>query len=400
MLVFRKRAHTVGQVPLAALIVFVALFVITAGLSYVFYQQSSKKQLELDSAIQAREAAQDQLKQTNDRMAELQGLFGWEDWNAARRLLAAEDPQKLQYDLPADVTHGTLNNTRELAQFLLQVRHDYLAAWQAVKEAFDSESEARRAAEIAREQAIIEREAQLQQQREQLEIQIKSLQTDLAELKEIHNDLNEKYVDEIAEKDKLADLYASLQKQAEEQQNQIHALEDKLAERAIFAKAAELEPDGEILNLDQQLGFAYINLGRNENVQPGWRFKVVRKTPRGYEAIGDAEVRRVEEKVSRVAVRAYNARVPVVKGDSVANPAYDPKKSIMFAFAGKLDVFTIDEAKKLTQIYGAKVADALSPYVDYLVIGRDPGDAEDQARRYGIAVMAQEQFLDYVGAKF
>ena len=41
MPVFRKRASGVGQVPLAALIVFIALFVITAALSYVFYQQMS-----------------------------------------------------------------------------------------------------------------------------------------------------------------------------------------------------------------------------------------------------------------------------------------------------------------------------------------------------------------------
>jgi len=400
MRAFHRRASGVGQVPLAALIVFIVLFLIAAGLSYVFYQQMSKRQAERDQAQQELKKAQEQTKNAQAQMKELQELFGWANWNAAKQLLAAERPLELPYDLPADLTHGTLGSVRDLTMFLLQVRHDYVEAWQEAKAAFDQESDLRRTAEANRDLAIVEREAQLKQQRAQLEIQIGSLQTDLTELKQIHDDLNDRHVKEIAEKDRLADLSASLQRTADDQEEKIRVLEDKLAKRAIFAKAAELEPDGEILSLDQQLGFAYINLGKKENVQPGWRFKVVRKSSSGYEAIGEAEVRRAEENVSRVAIRSYDVRVPVVKGDMVANPAYDPKRTIMFAFAGTLDAFTTKEAQDLAKIYGANVADTLSPYVDYLVIGKDPGDAMDEARRYGVAIMAQEQFFDYVGGKY
>jgi hypothetical protein len=469
MPVFRKRASGVGQVPLAALIVFIALFVITGALSYVFYQQMSKRRAELQSAEQARDTARAERDAMEKSYLEIQKLLGWEDpsvpgqllkkvedqraeliapleqqmmeemakalsempeglegvpeeaqqmlqamqqqiasgelrgpegFNILRQLLGAEQPLTLSYVLPDRLTHATFRHLMDLTYFLIDLRDSYLKAWQATKEAFDKESVLRRQAEIARDFAIMEREAQLQEQRKVLEIQIEELRRNLSELKEIHDDLSGKYVDEIAEKDKLADLSASLQETVKAQEDTILALETKLAKRAIFAKAAELEPDGEILNLDQQLGFAYINLGRDENVQPGWRFKVVRKTPRGYDAIGEAEVRRVEEKVSRIAVRADSLRVPVVKGDFIANPAYDPKKTIMFAFAGKLDAFTIKQAQELAEIYGAKVADTLSAYVDYLVIGKDPGEAMEQARRYGVAIMTQEQFLDYVGSKF
>ncbi len=325
---------------------------------------------------------------------------GTEGVAALKQLLGAEAPLSFPYQLPAPFSHGKFANLRELTYFLLDLRERYLKVWQEAKGALDKQSEARRVAETARQFEILERENQVQQVRGQLGLEIDQLKEQLAAIQSIHDGLNEKFAQEIAEKDRLAAEVSELQGTLEEKEATILDLEDKLATRAIFAKVAELEPDGKILSVDAQLGFGFINLGQRSNVQPGWRFRVVRRTTKGYEAIGEAMVRRVEEEISRVNLRVDNPRVPVVEGDFVANAAYDPKKTITLAFAGSLEAFTIEQASELVRQYGAQTADSLTPYVDYVVIGKEPGDALNDARRYGVAVMTEAQFLDYIGGSF
>ena len=58
---------------------------------------------------------------------------------------------------------------------------------------------------------------------------------------------------------------------------------------------------------------------------------------------------------------------------------------------------TRDEAKKLIEDAGGKVAGSVSKKTDYVVVGEDPGSKADDARRLKVPVLDEEQFLKLVG---
>ena len=102
MRVFHKRGRSVGQVPLAALIVFIALFVITAALSYIFYQQMSKMRAGRDSAYAQQEDAQRRLIEMEKSYLEIQKLLGWEDPSVPTQLLEQVEKQRPQLMAPLE----------------------------------------------------------------------------------------------------------------------------------------------------------------------------------------------------------------------------------------------------------------------------------------------------------
>ncbi len=65
-----------------------------------------------------------------------------------------------------------------------------------------------------------------------------------------------------------------------------------------------------------------------------------------------------------------------------------------FVFTGALASMTRDEAKARLKALGAKATDSISKKTDYVVAGRSPGSKLDKARRLGLAILDEEQFLE------
>ncbi|MEN8236423.1 MAG: NAD-dependent DNA ligase LigA [Pseudomonadota bacterium] len=65
-------------------------------------------------------------------------------------------------------------------------------------------------------------------------------------------------------------------------------------------------------------------------------------------------------------------------------------------FTGKLTAFSRAEAKSRAENLGAKVASAVSPKTDYLVVGEKPGSKAKKAQELGIPVLSEQEWLKVI----
>ena len=98
--------------------------------------------------------------------------------------------------------------------------------------------------------------------------------------------------------------------------------------------------------------------------------------------------RRLVERLLEAGIRPEPERMPASSGP----------------FAGKTLVFTgalalpRGEAKALAEAAGGRVSDSVSRKTDFLVAGAEAGSKLDTARRLGVAVLTEEEFLQRVKA--
>ena len=78
-------------------------------------------------------------------------------------------------------------------------------------------------------------------------------------------------------------------------------------------------------------------------------------------------------------------------------PEKGPLAGKTFLFTGRLSGMTRQEAKRLVESLGGKVASSVSRKVDYVVVGEDPGSKLDRARALGITTLSEEEFKELVG---
>jgi DNA ligase (NAD+) len=63
-----------------------------------------------------------------------------------------------------------------------------------------------------------------------------------------------------------------------------------------------------------------------------------------------------------------------------------------FVFTGALSGFTREEARRLVEKKGGRVASQVSRKVDYVVVGENPGEKLPQAQKLGIPTLTEEEF--------
>jgi hypothetical protein len=146
--------------------------------------------------------------------------------------------------------------------------------------------------------------------------------------------------------------------------------------------------DGVVLSVDADGREASISLGRRDHVVLGMTFEVYNagatirpnadgEYPRGKASV---EVTRVEDASSRARVIRINRGTPLIEGDQLVNPVYDPNKTYRFVVFGNFDtnndgLATAREAEQIRgfiQDWGGKIQDDIDGDTDFLVLGQPP----------------------------
>ncbi|MEM7622260.1 MAG: hypothetical protein AAF235_03565 [Planctomycetota bacterium] len=147
--------------------------------------------------------------------------------------------------------------------------------------------------------------------------------------------------------------------------------------------------DGEVVSIDPITGDAIISLGRGDKVSIGLTFSVygdvsgLRVDPAtGEYREGKAvlEVTRINDRNARARVIRESRLNPVVAGDIIANPLYDPSKVYTFVVYGEFDTNrdgnpTDRERARVEALinqWGGRVVDAIQGDVDFVVLGERP----------------------------
>ncbi len=72
-------------------------------------------------------------------------------------------------------------------------------------------------------------------------------------------------------------------------------------------------------------------------------------------------------------------------------------KGLVFVFTGALKSMTRHEAEELVKSEGGSVASSVSKKVNYVVVGEKPGSKLEKAKRLGVKIINEEEFLKLIG---
>jgi len=195
-----------------------------------------------------------------------------------------------------------------------------------------------------------------------------------------------------------------------------------LKKKTLRSLGANARPDGEVVHADPSLGWAWIDLGRRNGLRRNTVFQVYNFVKGGLQKIkGVIVVRHVDEDMSQCQILddvtvehpVTHERVtvpdpedPIVKGDLVRTPLFDPHEQKVFVFLGdspQNDYYTLSELRTKLEEFGARVDRAVSIETDFVILLG--GSEEDQALQeqiarastFGVEFMVESDLLDYMG---
>ncbi|HET6204789.1 MAG TPA: hypothetical protein VFI25_18500 [Planctomycetota bacterium] len=217
---------------------------------------------------------------------------------------------------------------------------------------------------------------------------------EIQRLRKSLDDANAKTANQVAELDQrvqgLRQQNRELDQQAREartasEKKEIELRRDIAAKQArIYEQGKKLEPiakepdrpDGRIVSVSETLPMAFVDIGAKHRLQRGVRFEV-RDGARPARVKAWAEVAEVERDQAQVRVYDVADRFdPVVKGDLITNPLYDPNSEkfavLLGRFAGRLNK---PQVAMLLSDVGVKVQEKVDRTTDFVVLGA-PEEAE------------------------
>jgi len=143
----------------------------------------------------------------------------------------------------------------------------------------------------------------------------------------------------------------------------------------------EMKPDGKIVRLVEGENICYIDLGRKDGVGPDVTFSVYGPEGIPKDGIGKAKivVTNVSETISECRIAEQDKENPIVKGDGVANVAFNILGKLTFLVEGDFDLHgtgataaAAEEVKALIRRFGGKVGKELNIDTSFVVMGVSP----------------------------
>ncbi len=207
---------------------------------------------------------------------------------------------------------------------------------------------------------------------------IRDFRADLASLKD----------EQRGESDAFQDVIAQLEQD-------ILVLRDRLERASGVARPEVLRPtdefalvDGEVVATQSAQNTVTISLGARQKVTVGLTFSVyadasaIRPDDAGNYPQGKAalEVIAVQDNTATARVVRSTQGNPIVPGDVIANPLFDPDKVYKFIVYGNFDTdrdgtatrFEADRIESLIRQWGGQTVDEITGDLDFLVLGRQP----------------------------
>ncbi|MGA1488509.1 MAG: BRCT domain-containing protein [Planctomycetota bacterium] len=164
-----------------------------------------------------------------------------------------------------------------------------------------------------------------------------------------------------------------------------------------------VDPDGEVLRVEEELGFAWINIGRQDRLRRGLVFQVFQTVGGGKRVTkGRVEVARVEEDFAEVrileTIDPYN---PIAIGDQVTSPFYNKETTPIFVFAGDRPVnnrLSREEMVQKIEAFGGTVEDDVRLETAFVVAlaGYAETDEYDEARSLGVTILREQELLEFI----
>lgn len=363
-----------ARVSITWLISLIVLFFVALAFGYIGYEEASKATAAMDEAVAARKVADERWSQDYQTVIDISNAVGFYDATAAT---PSTDPAAVTAGLDdLKATFSDLgDDTATLAEALPAVKAAYLKRGQEIATLNDS---------------IATLKSENTTNTQSLQEVARTKDTELASLR---TQLQDDAASAAQKESELENRIASLSTQRNDLDAQVRALRGELsdverthlADRTTWevrtqavteALAFQVEPeapDGEILAVSTELGLGWISLGAKNRLARGMRFHIVSGETGSSHIKGYARVTRVEANQAEVQLEdVADTFDPVVAGDIVFNPLYDPTGDRQAVLAGRFSgQFNQGNLEVLLHGMGISVQDKLDFSTDYLIVGSD-----------------------------
>ncbi|MCK6448182.1 MAG: hypothetical protein L6Q99_17480 [Planctomycetes bacterium] len=359
------------RVSIVWMVVTLVLFFVALFIAYTGFDAKAKAVTQAAADKTAREESEKTTSDTKKSMAELSSLVGWTDGaesSAATNLAAMKaDIEDLRSALnaPADV--------KDLKGLLAFAKTEYQSRGKEVAGKDDELNDARRKASQAESglrDALREKDTQIENLRRQLNDQTEAAAQKQQEDAKIADSLRAQASQLDTE---LRDARLKYEEAIRAHGDEIKTFETRLAvqgQKLRFLKEPQAA-DGAFLAVSKDLGLGWIDIGANQRLARGMRFSIVSGKVGATTQKAMCEVTSVEQ--TRAEVRIFDVRDgfdPVVPGDVIYNPMYDPKTERHAVLAGRFSgKYNEKELQDLLGLMGIKVQPALDLNTDYLIVG-------------------------------
>ena len=75
---------------------------------------------------------------------------------------------------------------------------------------------------------------------------------------------------------------------------------------------------------------------------------------------------------------------------------YQKLKDLKFILTGTLKTITRNEAKEKIRFLGGDISESVSKNIDFMVVGSEPGSKFEKAKRLGIRIIEEKEFLKMI----
>ena len=201
------------------------------------------------------------------------------------------------------------------------------------------------------------------------------LEGQVADLRDRNNEID-------AEKRQVAQKADEDSREAQKQLQAAKSRMDTQGQRLALFDSQAQTPDGNVIAVSDDLGLGWINLGSDQRLAVGTSFTVFAGTPGSKRIKGRATVLLTEPDTAKIQITDLVDRYdPVVAGDVIVNPIYDPSGERYAVLAGRFSgQFNRGEISNLLAGMNVTVQDELNELTDFLIVGselfRDPDTDE------------------------
>ncbi len=236
---------------------------------------------------------------------------------------------------------------------------------------------------------------------EELQTQIDSLGMTVANMKNQTNDSIEdiqgrfeNHVQALQkEKDEIQKQTDTMKQELDQKQEVVESLTKKAEDLEEIVKIIRpnptegleaLDPDGTIISVDARERMVYINLAANDKIYRGLTFSVYdgldKTVPTNGQGKATIEVVEILDSISKCRVVETKSTNPIIKGDIIANLVWDKEKEFNFCVVGdfdfdmneEIDIDGYDRIVTLIKGWGGKVVNTVGVDTDFLVYGYEP----------------------------
>ncbi len=434
-----------------ALVTLVVLLVAALATAYAFYTKVDDANKAKDLAVNEKRASETKLAEKANQYQDLASVISGAQLatadhavtlEAAKKLLVnpnTEDPRPVAGSPPRKAAFDTLASAIDNLNGLTKAQAEEL---KRNDEKLKKSDQGLRASTSIAEAKLAAQKTDYAKVTTELNDEQKKMKEAVAEQTLIATNANKERSDKVGE---VTQLRRDLAKQREEREDRerqmrtwIEALRRKDADRAIarFQKA-----DGEVTKVVDGGAFVFLNIGRADGATENLTFGLYGSTEQGY--VSSLPKSRVEivqvidDHRSKARVYDYDIAHPVVDGDKIFNPVWNPGDKIRVAIVGFVDLdgdgrYDNAEFERIVRAGGAEIVarcdikdgrqyGAVDVKTAYLVEGEaEPVgrkfEAEDsdlvrkkmaeaattfrkQAQEFGVLRLDYKNFLSFMGYK-